>query len=281
MAFIPLIFNMSKISTNSILKYFLIQSFARLIFLFSIITRKYFFINELWSRISTLSIRIKLGICPTHFWFPQVIEGLRWAKVFILSTWQKIIPFYILRFTKTNIIYFFIIISAIIRSISLINISSLRKILAFSRISHLAWISLSLFSTNSNWILYLTIYRIILLRGTHLFITHKISNIGQLQFSIPNSMKLYYLLFLLSLRGIPPLLGFLPKWLILTNLNPRIYLLAFFLISRSLLNCFFYLRSCFRMLFFNPHLKLSPLTNPKLSLQLNLTLLILAPLIFI
>ena len=42
------------------------------------------------------SLFLKLGLTPFHLWFPEVIQGVGYLQGFIISTWQKVSPLYLL-----------------------------------------------------------------------------------------------------------------------------------------------------------------------------------------
>jgi NADH-ubiquinone oxidoreductase chain 2 len=57
---------------------------------------------------------------------------------------------------------------------------------------------------------------------------------------------------LISLGGLPPFLGFIPKWLVLTNLiSNNLFLLRIILVISSLITLFFYLRIIFPAMLMN------------------------------
>nr|YP_008999616.1 NADH dehydrogenase subunit 2 [Antricola mexicanus]AHF21652.1 NADH dehydrogenase subunit 2 [Antricola mexicanus] len=242
MSFIPLMHSKNSMNMNSIMMYFLIQSTASSIFIFSVSIH---FMNlemmKFLEILITISMLIKLGVAPFHIWFPQISEGLTFESLGILLTIQKIIPLYIMSMFKSKLILIFIIVSSIIGSVGGFNQFSIRKILAFSSIAHLAWI-LSLLMINSNfWSIYLTIYSIIIMM---ILILMKINSMNLYNFSkkINNEMNLLFIILLLSLGGMPPTIGFIMKWISLKIVSNNLMFLMIPLIISSLINLFFYLR---------------------------------------
>nr|YP_010464314.1 NADH dehydrogenase subunit 2 [Heterotarsus carinula]UUL71691.1 NADH dehydrogenase subunit 2 [Heterotarsus carinula] len=254
LSIIPLFSNSKNMfSSESSLKYFITQAMASLILLMAVISMLLTseFINPLvnfyFSMMMNSALLTKLGAAPFHFWFPEVIEGLSWLNSLILLTWQKIAPMMLLMNNKINsqFLISIIILSLIISTISGFNQISLRKILAFSSINHIAWMLSTLMISLSMWTIYFTIYTLINLNVVMMF---KMSNsffMNQIN-SMMNSNKLTKISFMinfLSLGGLPPFIGFLPKWLIINwMINSQMMTLTFFMIVTTLIMLFIYIR---------------------------------------
>lgn len=251
---IPLFINKKNIlSSESSLKYFITQAIASLILLIAVIilllTNEFInpLINFYFTIIINSALFTKLGAAPFHFWFPEVIEGLRWTNRIILLTWQKIAPIIILITNKINrvIITTVIILSLIIRTIRGFNQIRIRKILAFSSINHIAWILSTLIVSLPLWIIYFTVYSIINFNIITVFEITKSFYINQI-INIINHEKLVKFTFItnfLSLGGLPPFLGFIPKWLTINWLTSNGFrLIAFVIISTTLIILFIYIR---------------------------------------
>lgn len=253
LSFISFIIETKNILSNeSALKYFLIQAVASAFFLMSCIINTYFafsFSNIFYMYpqeiIIIIPLIIKLGAAPFHTWFIIIIEGINWIKCFILIGWQKIAPLCILSYTssRSQLIIFFSIISLVLGSLGALNQTSLRKILAFSSVNHIGWLLSSIIINKNIIILYFTFYIIINLFIIINFTTYFIYSFNQIN-SSPHSFPL--LVSLLSIGGLPPFLGFLPKWLIIQSLISRnTFLLTFIIIITTLITLFYYLRITF------------------------------------
>nr|QUB07176.1 NADH dehydrogenase subunit 2 [Spilopyra sumptuosa] len=238
--------------TESALKYFISQALASAIFLFSImmiLNFKEIFFLKTNLLIFYSSLLIKMGAAPFHFWFPEVIEGLNWMNCLIILTWQKVAPLTILlNFFKSSMFFISVIIfSALIGGILGFNQISMRKILAYSSINHMAWMISSMFSFNYIWFIYFTIYSMIsinIILILNKFLIYKINQIPSI--SKKKLMFFFYMLNFLSLGGLPPFLGFFPKWLVIhfLNINNQM-ILGIILIICTLLTIYFYLRLTF------------------------------------
>lgn len=226
-------------------------------------------------------ISIKLGISPVHFWLPQVSEGLNWLTFWGLIRWQKLIPLYIIRINPNLIIISFVIcLSRLIGAINLFFVSRLRKILAFSSISHISWIASRILNNSNNWIIYLLIYAIINLRGILIIKIINISNINQLTYISNSLVKLNLVCFLLNLRGMPPFIGFFIKWRIINRIFTFNFLIVFLIIG-SFIRTYFYIRLSFLFLVQNNLIIVNPKKTYSFRIIINFSLIILIPLIII
>lgn len=188
-----------------------------------------------------------MGAAPFHFWFPGVIEGLSWINRLALITWQKIAPLILLSYNlQINLfITLVILLSVLIGSLGGLNQTSLRKILAYSSINHLGWLIAAMILGENLWILYISTYIFLSTAIVFIFNAFKLSHINQI-FAINNNppvIKFALFTALLSLGGLPPFLGFMPKWLVIqsivdTNLIPVITIIVVI----TLLTLFYYLR---------------------------------------
>lgn len=250
-SFIPIIINLEnrKKRTEAAIKYFLIQAIASTVVIFRSLL--FFLLNGytfsyIPNILITLALCMKLGIAPFHFWFPEVLEGLRWINSLILLTWQKISPLIILSlFFYSKILISAALISAIVGAISGFNQTSIRKILAFSSISHLGWISRIIYLNSGLWTDYFLIYRFTRFILCFSFWILDLNYFSQLTLTKNINEKFIIFINLLSLGGLPPLLGFLPKWIAIIVIRNNFPILIILIIS-SLITLYFYTRLCFR-----------------------------------
>lgn len=261
LSIIPLISNTKNlISSESSLKYFITQTMASSIFLLStliLITIRGYLrsleINTTPLTIINSSLLTKIGAAPFHYWFPEVIEGITWINGAILLTWQKLAPIVLLIYNINIPRFLRIIITTciIVSGIIGLNQVRIRKILAYSSINHIGWIIAAIILSQSIWLKYFLIYSLI---SVNIILIIKFLNIfylKQLFSSLNNNppIKFFFILNFFSLGGLPPFLGFLPKW-VTTQLivNNSFYLLALVIITATLLTLFFYIRITFRSL---------------------------------
>nr|BAF80191.1 NADH dehydrogenase subunit 2 [Culicoides actoni] len=259
LSFIPLMIKNNTISTESAIKYFLIQTLASLLFLFSsiIYIMKFSFFNHIFmsyeNYIITFSMMLKLGAAPFHFWFPNIIEGLSWMNSLILLTWQKLAPLVIISyFNFFKYLIIFIMLSALIGSIMGLNQTSLQKLMAFSSINHISWLLMAELFNNYIWFCYFMFYAFINLSIIMIFKNFNFFSFNQIylnNYKKTNKnllMKSCLFYNFLSLGGLPPFLGFMPKWLVIENMiYLKMFFLIFFLIMMALITLFFYIRLTF------------------------------------
>nr|QOL00829.1 NADH dehydrogenase subunit 2 [Nipponomeconema sinica] len=263
LSFIPLMSDPKNIlSTEASLKYFLIQAIASSLLLFSLLSMFLMsnFITmmnyEVFLLMISSALLLKMGAAPFHFWFPGTMEGLNWWNNLILMTWQKIAPLMLLSYTiKMNIFFSIIIISSIlVGSLGGLNQTSLRKLMAYSSINHLGWMIAAMVSGENLWELYFLVYTFLSSSIIFLFNTFQIFHINQNFLMLNNNPKIKFCLFslLLSLGGLPPFLGFMPKWLIIqamAELNSL--LIIIFMVITTLITLFYYLRVTFTAFLFS------------------------------
>lgn len=265
LSFIPLISNKdNQYSSEAALKYFLIQALGSTVLLISGVI---IIMNiNLFSASLSAALLLKAGAAPFHFWFPPTLEGIIWPQALTLITIQKIAPISLLSYyivEQSNLIIISVIMSAIVGALGGINQTFLRKLLAYSSINHIAWIISALLLRESIWLLYFIVYSLITLSVVILLINYQAQHFNHLVNHSSNSPNIKMIIFIrfLSLGGLPPFTGFIPKWIVIQQLaiNHNFTLLLVLLIS-SLLTLFYYLRITLSSLVLTT-------SNPKWSLK--------------
>uniref|UniRef100_A0A7L7Q1E1 NADH-ubiquinone oxidoreductase chain 2 n=7 Tax=Platyrinchus mystaceus TaxID=377289 RepID=A0A7L7Q1E1_9TYRA len=285
-------------------KYFLIQATASTLLLFSSTINAWFTgqwdITQLSYPASclllTIAISMKLGLVPFHFWFPEVLQGSPLPTNLLLTTIMKLPPTALLFMTAPSLnptlLSLMAIASAALGGWMGLNQTQIRKVLAFSSISHLGWMTIILIYNPK--LTLLTFYLYSLTTAT-IFLTLSHTNTLKLTTMMTAWSKFppltaTLMLVLLSLAGLPPLTGFLPKWLIIQELTKQELTTAATIIALlSLLGLFFYLRLAYCATITLPpnsanHMKqwqtnksISPLTSTLATL--SIMLLPLSPMI--
>nr|AJS11104.1 NADH dehydrogenase subunit 2 [Pachycephala citreogaster citreogaster] len=238
-------------------KYFLVQATASALVLFSSMTNAWYTgqwdITQLTHPTSclmlTMAISMKLGLVPFHFWFPEVLQGSSLITGLLLSTAMKFPPITLLFMTSPSLnptlLTTMAILSTALGGWMGLNQTQIRKIMAFSSISHLGWMTIIIVYNPKLTMLNFYLY---VLMTTAVFLTFNSMKILKLPtlmtaWTKTPSLSAILLLTLLSLAGLPPLTGFLPKWLIIQELTKQDMASAATIISLlSLLGLFFYLR---------------------------------------
>nr|ABN42591.1 NADH dehydrogenase subunit 2 [Coracina caledonica] len=238
-------------------KYFLVQAAASTLVLFSSMINAWhsgqWDITQLTHPMSclilTAAISMKLGLVPFHFWFPEVLQGSPLITGLLLSTVMKFPPITLLYMTSQSLnpklLVTMAILSAALGGWMGLNQTQTRKIMAFSSISHLGWMTIIIIYSPKLALLNFYLYAMM---TAAVFLT--LNSIKALKLTTlmtawtkAPSLSAILLLTLLSLAGLPPLTGFLPKWLIIQELTKQGLAPAAMMISLlSLLGLFFYLR---------------------------------------
>nr|AYN73248.1 NADH dehydrogenase subunit 2 [Kosciuscola tristis] len=228
LSFIPLLSsNKNMVMNESSIKYFIVQALASTMLLFSIllIQMKYppGWESELIpSMMISSSLLLKIGAAPFHFWFPEVMGASSWMNCFTLMTWQKIAPMMVMSYCiqMSTFMFSIIILSIFIGAMGGLNQTSMRQLMAYSSISHLGWMISSLIVSENVWELYFIVYSLLSLIMVILFKQMNIFFLNQIYTASNLKMEVKFLMFLslLSLGGLPPFLGFLPKWIVMQSM---------------------------------------------------------------
>nr|QZH79778.1 NADH dehydrogenase subunit 2 [Batrachocottus multiradiatus] len=196
----------------------------------------------------TLALALKVGLAPLHSWLPEVLQGLDLTTGLILSTWQKLAPFALLlqiQPANSTLLIALGLASTLVGGWGGLNQTQLRKILAYSSIAHLGWMILIIQFSPSLTLLTLLTYLIMTFSTFLVFKLNNSTSINTLATSWAKAPALTALtpLILLSLGGLPPLTGFMPKWLILQELTKQdLATTATLAALAALLSLYFYLR---------------------------------------
>nr|BAL43948.1 NADH dehydrogenase subunit 2 [Tenualosa ilisha] len=243
-------------------KYFLAQATAAAMILFASMSNGWMsgqweishISHPLASATVTMGLALKIGLAPVHFWLPEVIQGVTLNTGLVLSTWQKLAPFALILQVAHNthpyLLTIFPLFSALIGGWGGLNQTQLRKILAYSSIAHLGWMILVAQMAPQMTLLALMLY---ITMTSAMFLTlnkvgsTKIATLA-LAWSKAPALSTLACLTLLSLGGLPPLTGFMPKWLILQELVSQGFPTTAVIIAlAALLSLFYYLRITYVM----------------------------------
>nr|AGB56424.1 NADH dehydrogenase subunit 2 [Physeter catodon]AGB56463.1 NADH dehydrogenase subunit 2 [Physeter catodon]AGB56476.1 NADH dehydrogenase subunit 2 [Physeter catodon]AGB56502.1 NADH dehydrogenase subunit 2 [Physeter catodon]AGB56528.1 NADH dehydrogenase subunit 2 [Physeter catodon] len=272
MAIIPIMMkNFNPRTTEASTKYFLTQATASALLMMAIminlshsgqwtITKLF---NPTASMLVTIALAIKLGLSPFHFWVPEVTQGIPLSTGLVLLTWQKIAPLSILYqispSINMNLMLTMSLLSILIGGWGGLNQTQLRKIMAYSSIAHMGWMTTILPYNTTMTLLNLLIYVTMTFTMFMLFIQNSTTttlSLSQTWNKTPITTTLT-MLTLLSMGGLPPLSGFIPKWMIIQELTKNeALIMPTFMATTALLNLYFYMR-----LTYSTALTLFPSTN--------------------
>lgn len=208
--------------------------------------------NLSWSMI-ILPLFFKVGLAPLHFWVPDIYEGSNWRTIGILSTISKLSVIYFI-FQIQSVTKLLIIsasISVIIGVLGALNQTKMKRLLGYSGITHIGFLILLFSSITSQYLLlpnfyifvYMTTLIALIFSMIQLNLT-KDSYLVELQNRQKNQLEnVVIMVLILSLAGIPPLTGFISKWLLLISLLDTSYIfLCVLCVIFSFIGAAYYLR---------------------------------------
>nr|YP_009547891.1 NADH dehydrogenase subunit 2 [Bremia lactucae]AZL92943.1 NADH dehydrogenase subunit 2 [Bremia lactucae] len=212
-----------------------------------------------------VGILFKIGAAPFHFWLPDVYEGAPnnissffaiVPKIAFIGVLIRIffeIFFYISFFFE---IFFYIVafLSMTIGALSSLQQKKIKRLLAYSSISHVGFILIGFTSNMLNNIPFILIYIIIyIITSINLWTAYLSLNINHKpikyltdlsNISVVNKLiAVIFLINIFSLAGIPPLAGFFSKlFIFFSAIKNNYFSLVFFSIIVSILSSFYYLK---------------------------------------
>nr|ADF59430.1 NADH dehydrogenase subunit 2 [Cyrtodactylus philippinicus] len=251
-------------ATEAATKYFLIQVTAATMILLASITNAWQ--TGQWTithttptatLLTTVAIMLKLGTAPMYMWYPHVLLGVTMNTALIISTWQKLAPLTLLYMTHNHLnpttMLLLGLLSTMIGGWAGLNQTQIRTIMALSSIAHMGWLITAITLSPSLATLTMLMYTLTTLATfMPLSTTKTATDIGTMWPLSPVALTTT-LITLMSLGGLPPLTGFMPKWLILKELSSmELPLLATALLLSSLLSLYFYIRLAYLTMLTTP-----------------------------
>nr|YP_009868525.1 NADH dehydrogenase subunit 2 [Cofana yasumatsui]QKG63355.1 NADH dehydrogenase subunit 2 [Cofana yasumatsui] len=239
MSFLPLFSSFNYLSSECMMKYFLIQSLSSSMLLLGLILM----LNNINSTLIILaSMMIKLGMSPFHNWMLVVMNGMSYMCNMILLTVMKIAPFIIVNYLNLDL-SIGIICSLLVGSILGFNQMSFRMILGYSSIFNLSFIC-SCVNMTYIWTMYMLVYSFMLLSLSVFFQYLNLNYTNQFlmnEISLFNKISIWIVF--LSMAGVPPMIGFFNKLMVIEYLiNLDNMLLVTIMILSSLIISYYYLQ---------------------------------------
>ena len=222
-----------------------------------------------------VGIAFKASLVPFHMWIPDVYEGSPTLSTTVFATISKTtiitvmirlitISFQPISFYWKPIFIGLSILSMILGSITAISQNNIKRLMAYSSITHAGYMLIGLSSANifgiKSVIFYIFSYIPITL-GVFICIlliqkNTNIININNLSGLSKNNLLLSISLsiFLWSLAGIPPFIGFFSKLFVFASaINNKMYYLVIIAIIVSVISAFYYLK-IIKTIFFSKNL---------------------------
>lgn len=210
-----------------------------------------------------ISMMIKLAVAPFHMWAPDVYDGSPTIVTAFFAIVPKIAlfgalvtlitgPFLSLVTSFQELLMISAGLSIIIGTFGALNQIKLKRLMAYSAISHMGFIFIGLSTISLNGLIATLIYFILYIFMTLLTFTIIINlakfSANPLTLLIGLSrenplLALSFTLSLLSIAGVPPLAGFLSKFYILNSaLQNDMWVLTIVAILASMVSAFYYLQ---------------------------------------
>ena len=245
----------------------------------------------------TASLCFKFGAAPFHMWVPDIYQGSLISTTILLSTLPKIavfivflklyfIPFILLKEVWSDILIFVGMLSIIIGSLFALTQENIKRLLAYSAISNIGFIILSLGLISIEGIhasLYYTVVYSLTALASFGIITHitsnsngieKITDISGLAKTHPYFAFLI-LITMLSSAGIPPLIGFHAKLMVIKALISSSYIiLSIIVVMMTVVSAYYYLKVIKTIYFDNREDLISTYSNGSVVLSINVLSLI-------
>nr|AXS65340.1 NADH dehydrogenase subunit 2 [Elateroidea sp. 10 KM-2017] len=285
LAIIPVMHSPNNaMTTESTIKYFITQAIASSMILFSILLISVNMqIPSMMLNKSTIMmimnscLLMKMGAAPFHFWFPEVMEGLSWMNCLLMLTWQKIAPMVIIMYNlySTTFAEMTIIMSMMISGILGINQVSTRKIMTYSSINHIGWMMAAMMYEKTTWTIYFMIYSAISTSMILYLKWNKISSLNQIQMSQNSkNQKIFFMLSFLNLAGIPPFMGFFPKWIVIQlMIENQQFMMTTLMTLMTLIPVFMYTRPLMSSMMMKTEMKWKTFSNWKSTILSSMNLL--------
>ena len=230
-------------------------------------------------------LAFKLGAVPFHMWVPDVYEGAPTAVALFISTAPKLAAFaFVIRLLVESLgdkallvewqqmLIILAVLSMAIGNITAIAQTNLKRMLAYSTISHMGFLLLGVLSGTVNGysaaMFYVAVYALIGLGtfGMILLLSREGFEADRLEdFKGLNRRSPWYaflmLLLMFSMAGIPPTVGFYAKLSVLQAVLDAGYIwLAVVAVVLSLIGAFYYLRIV-RLMYFDAPVDTTPIRS--------------------
>ena len=219
-------------------------------------------------------LAFKLGVVPFHMWIPDVYEGAPTSVTLYVSTAPKIAAFALflrlliaglhgLSGSWQDMLVMLAVLSMAIGNIVAIAQTNLKRMLAYSAISHMGFILLGILSARSSGyadaMFYAIVYAfmtlgafgVIILLSRKGFEAEQLADLRGLHQRSP-WYAFMMLLFMFSMAGVPPTIGFYAKLAVIQAIvSAGFYGLAVSAVLFSVIGAFYYLRVV-KLMYFDP-----------------------------
>nr|YP_011014836.1 NADH dehydrogenase subunit 2 [Epyhemisphaerius bistriatus]WQB38517.1 NADH dehydrogenase subunit 2 [Epyhemisphaerius bistriatus] len=268
-SFLPIL-TKSKKSIDQPMKYFIVQSVSSSLMLMSMLKSSVLEETPNSSMILTASMLMKMGMMPFHLWLPPLMQKNSWENCLIMSTIQSIPPTTVMaQMTDLKLMILPMMLSSIVGPISALKQFSMKKIMAYSSIANSTWMISAMFISKYMFLMFFSVYSTLTILLMKKLKNNNIMYLNQIS-TMSNIKKVNLSTMMLSLSGIPPLLGFFPKWVILKTMIKFSTIIPMTMLMSSAISTFIYIKMTSPMMMSMSMIK----KTKKETLKKNMTLMI-------
>lgn len=212
-----------------------------------------------------VALAFKLGLVPFHMWLPDIYEGSKTSVAAYIGTVTKLVAFALvlriliisfepMQVQWTGMLTVLAVLSIVVGNVIAIAQSNIKRMLAYSTISHMGFFSLglingtemgfgsSLFYMVTYVLMSLGAFGVILLMAQRGHEAENIADFSGLHAKSP-WFAFVMLMFMLSMAGVPPFVGFYAKWLVIQSVvQADMVWLALVAVVFSVVGAYYYLR---------------------------------------
>ena len=229
----------------------------------------------------SVGLAFKCSAVPFHMWTPDVYEGAPTPvtsffavapKIAALSLFLRVMiePFGHLVHQWQQIIWAISLASMVLGSYAAISQSNIKRLMAYSSIGHVGYALIGLAAGSAEGVrgvmIYLAVYLVMNLGAFSVILcmerkgesVEEISDLAGLSKSQPLTAAALAI-FMFSMAGVPPLAGFVPKFIVfMAAVHAGLIWLAVLGILASVVGCYYYIRVVKLMYFDTPAEALDP-----------------------
>lgn len=241
-----------------------------------------------------VGLGFKFGLVPFHMWVPDIYQGSPTAVTLLIASVPKIAAFAMLmrllvdgmiglHSTWGDMLIILAVLSMGLGNIVAIAQTNIKRMLAYSTISHMGFLSLGILTgTTEGYVaslFYTLVYALMSLGGFGMIILlsragFEAENISD--FKGLNQRSPWYafvmLILMLSMAGVPPMLGFWAKLSVISQVvHAQMYVLAVLAVLFSVIGMFYYLR-IIKFMYFDKADENSPAIEARADMRWTLSL---------
>nr|QEP09175.1 NADH dehydrogenase subunit 2 [Aphaena discolor nigrotibiata] len=269
-SFLPLLKKSNKMN-EQLMKYLIIQSMSSSMMMISMIINSMINnpINE--SILMMTGIMMKMGMMPFHLWLPGMMQMMSWEMCMMMTTVQKIIPTVMLvQLTSIKMMMIPMMMSMLISPLSGMKQTSMKKMMAYSSITNSPMMIMSLKLSKQQFNMMMMMYFTINIMMMNTMKKNNINFMNQLN-SQTNMTKISLMISSMSMSGMPPMTGFMIKWMILKSTINFSLMMPSMILMSSILSSFMYLNMILPTMTKSNKFKMK---NKKKTMESNATIII-------